>query len=135
MITQILIYKMLKFNYKNFIIFLVLFIIEVIIALYIKQHFIRHVFGDYLSVIMLYYLIKSFVKIKSVNVVITVLLIAYIVEFLQLTPILDLLSIEENSFIRIILGTTFSIIDLAAYTLGVLTVNFIVKKLNPQFSN
>ena len=124
MIKQILIYKMLKFNYKNFIIFLVLFIIEVI-----------HVFGDYLSVIMLYYLIKSFVKIKSVNVAITVLLIAYIVEFLQLTPILDLLSIEENSFIRIILGTTFSIIDLAAYTLGVLTVNFIDKKLNPQFSN
>ena len=122
---------MLKFNYKNFIIFLILFIIEVIIALYIKQHFIRHVFGDYLCVIMLFYFIQSFIKMESIYVAITVLLIAYSVEFLQLTPLLTYLNDEENSFIRIILGTTFSITDLIAYTLGVVTVYLIDKRLNP----
>ena len=120
---------MLTFNFKNFAIFLVLFSIEVLIALYIKQHFIRHVFGDYLCVIMLFYFIKSFVKMKSIYVAIIVLLIAYAVEFLQLTNLLTYLNVEENSFIRIILGTTFSITDLIAYTLGVVTVFLIDKYL------
>jgi len=121
---------MLKFNYKNFAIFLVLFIIEVIIALYITQHFIRHTLGDYLCAIMLFFFIKSLVKMKSFYVAITILLIAYTVEFLQLTPMLTYLNVEENSVIRIILGTTFSITDLVAYTLGVITVFLIDKRLN-----
>jgi hypothetical protein len=40
------------------------------------------------------------------------------------------LNVEENSVIRIILGTTFSITDLVAYTLGVITVFLIDKRLN-----
>lgn len=119
---------MIKFNRKNFIIFLILFSIEVIIALYITQHFIRHVFGDFLCVIMLYYFFKSFINTKSTSIVITVLIIAYLVEFLQLTHILTYLNIAENSVLRIISGATFSAIDLIAYTLGALTVFLIDKR-------
>ena len=119
--------KMLKFNYKSFILFLFLLIIEVIIALYVTQHFIRHTLGDYLCVIMLFHFIKSFVKIKSIYIAITVLLAAYTIEILQLTAILDYLKIEDTSFIRIIFGSTFSVSDLIAYTLGVVTVLIIEK--------
>lgn len=121
---------MLKFNYKNFIIFLILLSIEVIIALYITQHFVRHTLGDFLCVIMLYYLIKSFVKIKSTYIALIVLLVAYTIEMLQLTPILDYLKIEDPSFVRIIFGTTFSVSDLIAYTFGVVTV-LIIENLKP----
>ena len=121
---------MLKFNYKNFIIFLILLSIEVIIALYITQHFVRHTLGDFLCVIMLYYLIKSFVKIKSTYIALIVLLVAYTIEMLQLTPILDYLKIEDPSFVRIIFGTTFSVSDLIAYTFGVVTVLIIERLIN-----
>ncbi|MEX1384331.1 DUF2809 domain-containing protein [Lutibacter sp.] len=121
---------MLKFNYKNFIIFLILLSIEIIIALYITQHFVRHTLGDFLCVIMLYYLIKSFVKIKSTYIALIVLLVAYTIEMLQLTPILDYLKIEDPSFVRIIFGTTFSVSDLIAYTFGVVTV-LIIENLKP----
>jgi len=119
--------KMLKFYSKSFILFLFLLIIEVIIALCVTQHFIRHTLGDYLCVIMLFHFIKSFVKIKSIYIAITVLLAAYTTEILQLTAILDYLKIEDTSFIRIIFGTTFSVSDLIAYTLGVVTVLIIEK--------
>lgn len=126
---------MLKFNYKNFILFIILFSIEVIIAIYIKQHFIRHVFGDYLCVIMLYYLLKSFLKIKSINIALIVLLFSYLIECLQLINIFDILNLQKNTTLKIIFGTTFSIGDLMAYTLGICTVLIIDKKLNPQLSN
>ncbi|UMB62225.1 DUF2809 domain-containing protein [Lutibacter sp. A80] len=80
---------------------------------------------------MLFYFIKSFLNMKSAFVAITVLIIAYFIEFLQLTQILNYLSIKENSFLRIIFGTTFSIGDLIAYTLGIVTVFLFNQKSNP----
>lgn len=121
---------MFKFNSKSFIIFLILLIIEAIIELYVKQHFIRHTLGDFLCVIMLFYFIKSFVKIKYTYIALTVLLVTYTVDILQLTPVLDYLKIENTSFIRIIFGTTFSVPNVIAYTLGVVTI-LIIENLKP----
>jgi hypothetical protein len=119
----------MKLNYRNFIVFIVLFFIEVSIALYIKQGFIRAIFGDFLVVIMLYFFIKSFVRIKSIYIAITVLFIAYFVEFLQFIDILSIVNYKENAVINLILGTTFSIQDIIAYTLGVATVIFLENRL------
>jgi hypothetical protein len=119
----------MKLNYRNFIVFIVLFFIEVSIALYIKQGFIRAIFGDFLVVIMIYFFIKSFVRIKSIYIAITVLFIAYLVEFLQFIDILSIVNYKENAVINLILGTTFSIQDIIAYTLGVATVIFLENRL------
>ena len=121
---------MFKFNYQNFILFLLLLIIEVCIALFVKQHFIRGVLGDFLVVIMLYYLFRSFFNLKPKTVAILVLAIAYITEFLQIINILEFFKLENNKLISILLGTTFSVNDLIAYTLGIIIVIFIEKKLN-----
>lgn len=125
----------MKLNFKSLIIFLSLLIIEILIAMYIKGGFIRHVLGDFLVVITLFYLFKSFIKTKSIYIAITVLLISYIIEFLQLIHFLNLLNLQNNKLLSIVVGTTFSTTDLIAYTLGICTVLFIEKSTSSKPSN
>ncbi|WP_034060023.1 ribosomal maturation YjgA family protein [Lacinutrix jangbogonensis] len=101
-----------------FAVFYTLLLIEIAIALLLKGGFIRHTFGDFLVVILLYSFIKSFIKIKPMPLAIIVLLIAFAIELLQLANILDFLNLRDNRLIAIIFGTFFSIQDLIAYTLG-----------------
>lgn len=112
----------MKLNKFYLILFCLLFIIEALIAIYIKKGFIRHVFGDYLVAIMLYYFIRSFINYKPIYIAFLTLFIAYLVEFSQFINITDILNIEKNTITNLILGTTFSIHDLIAYTLGFLTL-------------
>lgn len=58
-----------------------------------------------------------------------VLCIAFIVEFLQLTPFLKWFNLQDNAVAKIVLGSTFHVSDLIAYTLGVITVLNIENKL------
>jgi len=118
----------MKFNLRAFIIFIILFLTEVFIAFYVKQHFIRHWFGDFLIVIMLFYFVRSFLKAKTLYIAIAVLLFSYTIEFIQLTQFLEILNLEDNKLANLIFGNTFSISDLLAYTLGILTILVIEKK-------
>ena len=56
--------------------------------------------------------------------------IAFIVEFLQLTPFLQWINLQDNKAAKIVFGSTFHVSDLVAYTLGVITTLIIEKKLN-----
>ena len=118
----------MKFSKAYFFWFLILFIIEACIAFFIKEGFIRHTFGDVLVVIMLYCLIKIFVKAKPIYIVITVLIVSFGIEFLQLTHILQWLHIENNKALKLILGSTFDINDLLAYLFGIIVVLLIEYK-------
>lgn len=117
-------------NRIYFLFFLALLATETLIALFLKSGFIRHTFGDFLVVILLYCFIKSFWNLKPVVVGIIVLAIAFGIEFLQLTPFLKWLHLEGNSVAKIILGSTFQVGDLVAYTLGILFVLIIEFKYN-----
>ena len=114
------------FNFKLNPIYLsttiLLFLTEILIAINYKHGFIRFVFGDFLVVILIYSFIKSFLKIESKHIAIGVLLFAYGIEFLQLINILDLLNIQPNTFTKMLLGSTFSIEDMIAYTFGVAVI-------------
>ena len=57
-----------------------------------------------------------------------VLGIAFMVEFLQGTPFLDIIGLNENSYAKLVFGNTFHISDLIAYTFGVLTIIIIESK-------
>ena len=115
---------MFKFNLKSLIIFIVLLIIEIAITVFFKEGFIRHTFGDYLVVILLYFLFRSFLNISKNNLAMVTLLIAFLVEFAQLTPLLKILELENYVLANLVLGNTFSISDLVTYTLGYLTILF-----------
>lgn len=112
----------LKFHKNYFIGFIILLCVEILIAIMLKDGFIRHTFGDYLVVILLYCFFKSFITDQSFLIALVVLIIAYSVEFLQLTNFLEVVHLQNNAIAKIVLGSTFHIGDLIAYTLGIITI-------------
>lgn len=102
---------------------------EVLIAMYLKTGFIRHTFGDFMAVILLYCFFKSFIQENHFKIALSVLLLAFIIEFLQLINILSMFNLQNNHLIKLLLGTTFHFSDLVAYTLGILTVLLFEYKL------
>jgi len=118
----------LVFNLKAFTVFVIIFVIEVLIALFVNDSFIRPYGGDILVVILLYYFIKSFIKTKHVYIVIGVLLFAYAVEFGQYLKMVELLGVQDNKLLRTVLGSSFSWGDILAYTTGALICYLIDRK-------
>lgn len=117
----------LTFNKNYFMTFVILFLIEVAIAVFFKEGFIRHTFGDFLVVILLYCFFKSFLRGTVWPIAIATLCIAYSIEFLQLTDFLKYLGLEHNKWAALIFGNSFSVQDLIAYTLGVVVTLWIEK--------
>ncbi len=115
----------MKLNINYFIATSVLLLIEISIALFLDEGFIRFTVGDYLASILLYCIIKSFFKLKPLIIVLITLFISYGIEWLQYINILQLLNIENNTLIKTVLGTSFSVGDLIAYTLGCITIYII----------
>ncbi|WP_299224869.1 DUF2809 domain-containing protein [uncultured Psychroserpens sp.] len=115
----------IKFNLSFFATSLILLLVEIYIAVYLSEGFIRHTFGDFLVVILIYCLLRSFIRTKPIYIAILVLGIAFLIEFLQLFNLLDLLNLRNNKWAIIILGSTFRITDLVAYTLGVIITTII----------
>lgn len=101
---------------------IVLFVVEVLIALYVRDSIVRPYVGDYLVVIMIYCFVKAFIKASPLKVAIGVLLFSYMIEFLQYFNFLEAIELENNKVAKIVLGHGFEWMDLVAYTLGIGTV-------------
>jgi len=108
----------LRFSLKYFLLFILIFVVEVIIALYIRDQIIRPYGGDLLVVVLIYCFVKAFLNIKSLYLAIGVLLFAYVVEIGQYFNFVELLHLGNYKAARIILGTSFSWGDMLAYTIG-----------------
>lgn len=108
----------LRFDPRSFIIFLLLFAVEVIIALYINDQVIRPYGGDVLVVLLIYYFGKTFLEIKPLYLIIAVLLFAYMIEIGQYMRLVDILGVRHIKVLRIIIGSSFSWGDMLAYTIG-----------------
>ncbi len=119
----------IKYNTTFLLATILLLSIEILIAIFLKSGFIRHTFGDYLVVILLYCFFKSFIDINSLVLGISVLILAFIIELLQLINILEILGLQHNNLIKLILGSTFHFSDLIAYTLGIISILIVERKL------
>lgn len=113
---------MLTFNLKFFLFTLCLFIIEVLIALYVHDTFIRPYGGDYLVVILMYCAVRTFLKASPIKVGVGVLLFSYAIEILQYYQIVERLGLSDNKIAKTVIGYGFEWWDFLAYTLGILTV-------------
>jgi hypothetical protein len=113
---------MLHFNRNYFLLTIFLFIVEVCIALYVHDNFIRPYFGDVLVVILIYCFTKSFLKISVNKAAIGVLLFAFAIETLQYLAIIEVLGLQNNRLARTVIGTSFAWEDILAYTAGILVV-------------
>ncbi|MEO8516607.1 MAG: DUF2809 domain-containing protein [Flavobacterium sp.] len=113
---------MLTFNKHYFGFAILIFIIEVLIALYVHDDFVRPYMGDVLVVILIYCFLKSFVKLPILTAAILVLIFAFTVEFLQFMNIVEKLHLQSSKLARIVIGTSFSWIDLFTYLIGIAIV-------------
>ena len=112
----------LKFQLKYFIPAAILFLIEVLIALFVHDNFIRPFVGDVLVVILIYCFIKSFFNLPVIITAIAVLLFSYLIEVLQYFNIVKILGLQNSNVARVVIGTSFEWTDLIAYTLGIALV-------------
>lgn len=118
---------MITFNKNYFGFTILIFFIEVLIALYINDRFVRPYLGDVLVVILIYCFLKSFLKLPTLTVAIAVLAFSFTIEFLQFLNIVEKLGLEKSKIARTVIGTSFSWIDLLTYIIGI-TIVLIIEK-------
>ncbi len=116
---------MLKFRRNDFFLAIILFLIEVVIAIYAKDKIIRPYGGDFLVVIFLYYSIRSFVDIAYWKIALAVLLLAYVLEIAQYFKLAESLGVSKYPVAKLLIGSTFEFLDMLAYTAGIGGVLFV----------
>ena len=120
----------LTFNKKYFIWALALLGAELLIAtVFSSMGFIRGYIGDVLVVILLYYLVLSFVKVKHKDKLIWgIFAFAVVVEVLQYFGVASHLGFAKGSIGYIILGNHFSWADIICYAIGCLILQITANK-------
>lgn len=96
--------------------FLVLLGIEVCIALFVHDSFVRPYIGDVLAVVTVYCGARIVFPQRFRWLSAAVLALAVCVELVQLTELSSLFG--EGSFMAILLGSTFDVHDLLCYAIG-----------------
>ena len=111
--------KIFKFNIKYLLAFIAFVAIEVFIALFVRDNFIRPYLGDVLVVVVIYCFLRSFLRANKL-LPLWIFLFAVAVEMAQFFSIVKLLNIPSRSFLGILIGSTFSVEDLICYFVGCL---------------
>ncbi|SHI16079.1 DUF2809 domain-containing protein [Clostridium intestinale] len=110
-----------KFIYsriKYLVAFIIFFITEVLIAVYVHDDFIRPYVGDILVVILLYCFIKIFVPYKVKLMSLYIFIFSAFVEILQYFKLVEVLGLQDNRFARIVIGSVFDWKDILCYGVG-----------------
>jgi hypothetical protein len=119
---------MLRFHKAYFALFLLLFITEVIIAIFVHDNFVRPYLGDFLVVILIYCFVMSWLDTPVKPTAVAVLLFAYAVEALQYFKLVKHLGLQHSRLANVIIGNHFAWSDMIAYTLGILLVLMLERK-------
>jgi hypothetical protein len=101
--------------------------IEICIAKFAHDKIIRPYVGDFLVVILIYCLVKSFFNTPVLATAIGVLLFSYAVETAQYFNIVGITGLQNSKFAKIIIGSAFEWADLLMYTGGIALVLIIEK--------
>ena len=116
--------KMKKLNRNSrlnyFLGFVVLLIIEILIAKFVRDDFIRPYGGDFLVVILIYCFLMAISDISVLKGLLIVLIFAFAIEFFQIINIVKVMQYQPPEPVMIILGSSFSVWDLLAYSLGII---------------
>lgn len=111
--------NLFRFDWPYFVAFVVLLVIEVLIALFVHENFVRPYIGDLLVVILIYCFIKSFFSFPVLKTAVAVLTFAIGIETLQYFNIVQQFGLEHSKLARTIIGTSFSPEDILAYAAGI----------------
>ena len=96
----------------------ILLAIEVLIALFVHDTFIRPYVGDVLVVIVLYTFIRCFFPDGIKLLPLYIFAFATGVEVLQYIQIVKILGLQDYPFFATLIGTTFDVKDIICYGIG-----------------
>jgi hypothetical protein len=119
-------------NSKYLVLTLALLVIEIFIAVFVRDKFVRPFFGDFLAVTFVYSGLRIVFD-KTFKIATISLFIAYFIETLQYFKFLEITGWVKYKVLAVVLGSSFSWLDILAYTLGfvfiLLVENFEIVKL------
>jgi hypothetical protein len=101
---------------------LAIFGMEVLIALFMHDRFVRPYVGDVLAVALVYTALRAITPLGLTPAITITLAIALAVETVQALNLLGALGLASNDLARTVLGGAFDWLDLAAYAAGALLV-------------
>lgn len=110
-----------------------LFFVEVLIALFVHDRFVRPYVGDMLVVVVVYAFVRIFIPEKCKLLPLYVFVFAAGVEVLQLFHIVEVLGMENNPFLRTLIGSVFDFKDVLCYGIGCIVLGiyeWVKSKLN-----
>lgn len=97
---------------------IILLTVEVLIALFIHDNFIRPYLGDVLVVMAIYTFIRIFIPERVRMLPSYILCFAVLVELMQYFRIVEMLGLQENRFFSVLIGSVFDIKDIICYAVG-----------------
>ena len=116
--------------------FTVLFAVEVLIALFVDDSFIRPYLGDVIVIWVVYCFVQIFLagRLSSCIVSAGVFIFAVIVELLQAVNIVEILHLQGNPFFRPLIGTHFDFRDILCYAAGtaVIMTGILLKRFHKR---
>ncbi|KMQ69825.1 hypothetical protein ACM39_01925 [Chryseobacterium sp. FH2] len=114
-----------KFTLKYFLLAIVILFIEVLIATKLKDiFFVRAYLGDVIVVMLIYTFIKSFIKINNnQKLILGIFIFSCLIEFAQYFNIAEKLGFQPGSLMYIVIGNSFSWIDILCYAVGCLLLS------------
>ena len=95
-----------------------IFLVELFIALFVRDNFIRPYVGDILVVVLIYTFLRIIFPERPRLLPLYVFLFAAGVEALQGMRIVELLGLQNNRFFSVLIGTTFDWKDIICYGVG-----------------
>lgn len=101
----------------NFLIFFALLMVEVLIALFVHDDFIRPYVGDMLVVAVVYFFLRILIPEKYAWLPAAVFVFAVSVEALQYFRLTELLNIT-NPILKVALGSVYDTKDIVCYGIG-----------------
>ena len=105
-------------RYCYFGVFSVVFLAEILIALFVRDSFIRPYGGDILVTVLICAFVRMIFPEKIKLLPIWVTLFAFAVEIGQYFDFVKLIGLQSNAFFSVLLGRTFSFADMICYAVG-----------------
>ena len=126
---------MFVFRKNYFLLTIILLFTEICIAVFINDRFIRPYLGDFLVVILLYCFVRSFFNVPVNQTAIGVLIFAFVIEGLQNIQLVNILGLQDSKLANVVLGNSFSWMDMLTYVLGICFVLVCEKIKNRTFQH
>jgi glycopeptide antibiotics resistance protein len=117
------------FNKHYALLAVLLFGVELAIALWVHDTLIRPFIGDVLVVILLFCLLRAVIQVNNQRLIMAVLIFSYAVEIGQYFQLAQFLGLAQYPIAHIVIGSTFDAMDLLAYTLGAVLL-YVIHRFN-----